>query len=223
MPEAIKKPTFVNLDQKNAPMLNDILDIANRYASGLQHVHERKDKWIKKHDELKEHLTAVAVNLNAGTAYKQGFFVDSLHAFYEDMNGTCSEMRSLVFRSGDMPMQVVFSNEKGDKKEFTEHGFQVTFTPMVTGEIIVLLLPHYSELNKTPPSVTSLAIFNDPLALTMDETDKLIARGMEMAYFTSFTGIAEQQAEDELPSGPPKIPHHNTIGFKRYETTEKNK
>jgi len=202
-------------------MLNDIINIANQYAVGLEQVQKRKAQWITKHEELKNHLKSVAESLNANTTYKQGYFVDSLHAFDEEMNGTCSGMQCLVFRSGDMPMMVAFSNEKGEKKEFTEHGFQITFTPMVTGEVIVLLLPHFSELNKTPPQLETLAIISNAAEITMDDIDELLARGMELAYYTSFTGIATQKEVQE--NGTPNIPHHNPIGFKRYETTEKAK
>ncbi len=202
-------------------MLNDIINIANQYATGLEQVQNRKAQWINKHEELKNHLKLVAESLNAGTTYKQGYFVDSLHAFDEEMNGTCSGLQSLVFRSGDMPMMVAFSNEKGEKKEFTEHGFQITFTPMVTGEVIVLLMPHFSELNKNPPQITTLAIISNAAELLMDDIDELLARGMELAYYSSFTGIAAQKEVQE--NGAQNIPHHNPIGFKRYETTEKTK
>ncbi len=204
-------------------MLNDIVNIANQYAKGLEQVQSRKQQWIEKHEELKSHLKLVAETLNAQTTYKQGFFVDSLHAFDEEINGTCSGMQSLIFRSGDMPMQVAFCNDNGEKKEFTEHGFQITFTPMVTGEIIVLLMPHYSELNKTPPQITSLAIISNASELTMDDIDELLTRGLELAHSTSFTGIAAQKEVQENGKDTVNIPHHNPIGFKRYETTEKAK
>lgn len=201
-------------------MLDKILTIANKYAQGLAHVEKRKTSWITKHQEIKEYLTQLAETLNAKSEYKQGFFVDVMHAFNEEIKGSCSELQSLVFRSGDMPMLVSFSNEKGEKKDFTEHGFQITFTPSVTGEILIMLLPHYSELNQKPPAMAPLAIFTEPGIISMDTVDQIIARGMEAAYYTSFTGIAEQQIEEPGQQSI-NIPHHNPIGFKRYETTEK--
>jgi len=204
-------------------MDSKLLEIANRYALGLQRVQKRKESWTSKHTEIKEHLTAVASELNSQAGYKQGFFVDSMHAFDEEIHASCAELQSLVFRSGDMPMHVSFCNDKGEKKDLVEHGFQVTFTPSVTGEIFIFFTPHSSDLNTSSPAVAPLGIFNDPSAITPEHVDTLLAKAMEMAFFTSFTGVAEQLDEAEKPHKTVNIPHHNPIGFKRYETTEKAK
>ena len=201
-------------------MLNDILNIANRYARGLEHVQNRKAQWLSKHIELKGHLKKIADDLNANALYKQGFFVDTLHAFNEEINGICTDMPSLTLRSGDMSLLVTFTNEKGDCKEYMEHGFQITFNPIITGEVLIFLQPHYSDMNKTKPELISLAIINEPGQMTMDIIDAIISKGMEMAFYSSFTGVAEQNDDEPNPADPP---HHNPIGFKRYETTETGK
>ena len=203
-------------------MLKDILDVANKYAEGLKHVVDRRAQWLVKHNELKIHLTQIADDLNANSTYKQGFFVDILHAFNEDMNGTCSEMPSITFRSGDMPMLVTFHNTMGERKEYVEQGFRLTFNPTITGQIAILLFPHQSDLNKTPPPFATLAVLDDPATLTMDMADEIICKGIEWAYYSSFTGMSEQP--DENDQAEASQPHeHTPIGFKRYETTEKVK
>ncbi len=201
-------------------MLDDILNATNLYAQGLKNVKERRTSWQEKHKELKEHLKVIADELNATAAYKPGFFVDTLHAFNEEINGICKEMTSVTLRCGDMPMLVTFHNSIGEKKEYTEEGFRISFIPSVTGEIMVLLYAHHSELDKNAPKVGTLAIIPDPSGFTMDMADEIIAKGIEMAFYTSFTGMAEVQDENEKP-GERKEHPHNPIGFKRYETTEK--
>ncbi len=204
-------------------MLSEILQTANLYAAGLEHVREKRLQWIKKHDELKEHLKQVAAYLNENTTYKQGFFIDSLHAYNEDINGTCNEIPSLTFRSGDMPMLVGFHNSVGEKTEYMEEGFRITFNPMVTGDIMIMFLPHQSALNETPAEYSTLAVIKEPGEFTMDKADELIRMAIEAAFYSSFTGISEQP----LPAGQHEETHHplnrNPIGFKRYETTEKVK
>jgi hypothetical protein len=202
-------------------MLNDILNAANKYADGLKSVLDRREHWLVKHKELKDHLKKTADYLNVNTTYRQGFFIDTLHAFNEDMKGTCAEMPSITFRSGEMPMQVTFRNNIGERKEYIEQGFHITFNPTITGQIVVLLLPHYSDLNEKPLPYTTLAIIDDPGQLTMDFADEMIRKGLEAAFFSSFTGISEQ-GEEEQPEPNPSH-EHNPIGFKRYETTEKVK
>ena len=73
-------------------MLNDILNAANLYATGLKNVQDRRDQWLKKHTELKDHLKELADYLTANATYKQGFYVDVLHAFDEHMNGTVASL-----------------------------------------------------------------------------------------------------------------------------------
>ncbi len=203
-------------------MLTDILIAANRYDDGIKQVKERRANWIKKHTELKAHLKKVAEHLNNNTTYKQGFFVDTLRAFNEETNGVCNELPSVTFRSGDMPMLVTFRNSLGELKEYTEDGFRISFSPIITGEILVLLLPHHSDLNEKPAQYNTLAIINDPAAFTMDMADQIIAKGIEAAYYSSFTGMADIQKINEQAEAQ-KSPRYTPIGFKRYETTEKAK
>jgi hypothetical protein len=205
-------------------MFDNILNAANLYADGVKTVQDRRAQWIQKHDEIKKHLTEVATFLNGNAAYKQGFFVDDLHAFNEENNGTCADMPSLTFRSGEMPMLVMFRNSMGEKKEYHEKGFQISFMPTITGQVIVLLYPHQSDLSKPATPYTTLAIVDEPGNITLDVIDEIIAKGIEMAYYTSFTGMGTQTATEEEQEQPAQAPHaHSPIGFKRYETTEKPK
>jgi hypothetical protein len=201
--------------------IDEILKAADLYAEGLKKVEERKAQWVKKHTELKNHLKTIADVLNNKVAYEQGFFIDVLHAFNEETNSTCSEMPSVTFRSGSMPMLVTFNNPAGEKKEFCEEGFRITFTPLITGELLVLLYPHESELNKPDPPYTTMAMIKEPGELTMEMANNFIKNGIEAAYYSSFTGIAETRRDDD--ENPPAPPQRNLIGFKRYETTEKTK
>jgi hypothetical protein len=202
-------------------MLPEILKTADLYSTGIKNVENRREQWLKKHTELKDHLTEVAKYLNENTGYKQGFFVDTLHAFNEDMHGVCTEMPSITFRSGDMPMQVSFHNSVGERKEYIEEGFRISFTPAITGELIVLLSPHHSELDQEQPQVATIAVIKDPVTLTMDIADKLVNRAMQIAFYSSYTGVADLQQEED--AARLNVPRHNPIGFKRYETTEKVK
>ena len=205
-------------------MLNDLLKTAELYAHGLDTVQKRREQWIKKHEEIRDHLRLIADYLNNKSTYKQGFFVDTLHAFNEDINGTSAKLPSVTFRSGAMPMLVTFRNSMGEKKSFKEDGFHISFNPTITGQIIILLLPHQSELNKTPLPYTTIAVINNPIDITMDFIEQVIARGMEAAYYTSFTGMGEQPNETpEQTTQPIAVNERNPIGFKRYETTEKIK
>ncbi len=201
-------------------MQTDILNAANLYAEGVKHVQDRREQWLKKQVELVKHMKEIAEYLNANAEYKQGFFVDSLHAFNEDIKGTSSKMPSVSFRSGEMPMLVTFKNSMGEKKGYVEEGFHITFNPTITGEIVVLLLPHQSDLNDEPPPYTTLAIIDDPIELTMDLAEQIIKTGMEIAQKSSFTGMTVRtDDEDDIP----QVRQTNPIGFKRYETTEKIK
>ncbi len=204
-------------------MMDDILKASNLYAEGLKHVRARRDAWLKKHKELKTHLMEVADYLDAHTEYKQDFYVDSLMAFSEDINGTCSAMPSISFRSGRMPMLVTFRNNIGERKEFDEDGFSITFTPLITGQLVVMLAPHQSDLNKIEQSFATLAVIDDPEQLTMEIADQIIAKGIEAAWYTSFTGLAERQDQEDEEEQK-RLPRAQTpIGFKRYETTEQVK
>jgi len=204
-------------------MLNDILNIANLYDEGLKRVQDRRAKWLVKHKEIIAHLKEIADYLNSNAAYKQGFYVDTLHAFNEDMNGTCADMPSITFRSGEMPMLVTFRNSMGERKEYIEEGFRITFNPTITGQILVLLFPHYSELNQKPLPYLTLAVIDDPGTFTNDMAEEIVTNGIQAAFYSSFTGMSEQPVEENKHAEPVPAPHHNPIGFKRYETTEKVK
>jgi hypothetical protein len=201
-------------------MLNDILSKANKYAEGLEKIQARKEQWLKKHTELKAHLEKIADYLDANTTYKQDFYVDLLHAYNENMHGTCADVPSVCFRSGDMPMYLTFRNSLGERKSYVEEGFSITFNPTITGQIVVYLVPHESDLNKTPPPYSSLAIIDDPASLTMEIVDQLISAGIEAAYYTSFTGMGDRVTENDQAESHAPV-QRNPIGFKRYETTQK--
>jgi hypothetical protein len=203
-------------------MLDNLLQIADLYANGLKNVQLRREQWLTKYTELRDHLTETATYLNTNGKYKQGFFVDTLHAFNEDINGTSNKMPSVSFRSGEMPMLITFRNSMGEKKSYVEEGFIISFNPTITGQIVVLLLPHQSELNKNQLQYTSLAVINDPTELTVETIDQIIARGIETAFYTSFTGMAELSADNETANQIPAVAR-NPIGFKKYETTERVK
>jgi len=206
-------------------MINDILQAANMYAEGLKNVQARRDEWVKMHTHLCDHLKEIATELNTKGLYKQMFYVDTAHAFDEEMNGTSADMPSITLRSSDMPIGVKFQNPLGEKKEYVENGFHITFSPVITGQLIVTLLPHYSDTNGKPPESVLLAVIDDLSQLTDDATDNIVAQGIATAFYSSFTGMAERPEEGEekekIPP-PPAAPRATSpIGFKRYETTEK--
>ncbi len=202
-------------------MIDLILKITDRYAEGLKGVLDRRSQWLNHHKEVRDHLKEIAAVLNEKASYKPNYFVDTNHAFSEEINGTCANLPSLTFRCGEMPLDLSFKNAMGERKEYTEQGFYITFTPVITGQIIVLLLPHYSPLIGEKPEYINIAVIDHPENLTPDAIDQIIARGMEMAYYSSFTGMMDQQ-KLELHEQENQRPH-TPIGFKRYESTEKVK
>lgn len=199
-------------------MFEEILKIANRYNDGYAKVKERRDQWLHKSEELREHLMQIADHLNNNATYKQGFYVDTLHAFNEDIRGTSNRMPSVAFRSGPMPMLVTFRNSMGEKKTYDEEGFSISFNPTITGQVLVLLQPHYSDLDKKLPEMVSLGMFQEPGEITMEEANELIKRGMEEAFYSSFTGMAFPPQDEEAENTPPQ---RTLIGFKRHDTTQK--
>ncbi|GAA4469396.1 hypothetical protein GCM10023093_28820 [Nemorincola caseinilytica] len=199
-------------------MFDEILNWANRYDEGLAHVHSRQDQWLAGHERVRDHLKAIADHLNQNARYRQGFFVDTLHAFNEGMRGTNTRMPSLEFRSGPMPMPITFRNSIGEKMTYEEEGFSISFTPTITGEILVLLQPHTSDLEQDPPELVTLGVIREPGQLTNPVIEQLIARGMEIAFYGSFTGMGEQP---HLIDQDDMALKRNPIGFKRHDTTEK--
>lgn len=201
-------------------MTNDILNAANKYTEGLKNVETRRRKWIEKSKEVKEHLKLVAKWLNENATYKQGFYVDGFHAFNEEIDGTCADMPGITFRSGSMTMAIEFRNAMGDKKEYIEKGFRLMFNPVITGHIAVLLYPHHNELNDNEAQYITLLVIDNSDLLTTDELDKIVAKALEVAFYSSFTGMSEPRPALAEPSNL-QIPKHNTVGFKRFDTTEK--
>ena len=180
-------------------MNDQILIAANLYAEGVKNVTERREQWLEKHKELKARLMEIAAYLNANATYKQGFFVDILHAFDEEMNGTSANMPSVTFRSGSMPMLVTFRNSMGEKKGYAEDGFHISFNPTITGSVVVLLLPHHSDLNKEPAQFMTLSVFEQPSEITMEIADQIIARGIEIAFYSSFTPLIDKYETKDNP------------------------
>ena len=200
-------------------MNNEILAVANLYATGLKNVESRREQWLEKYKEVREHLKEVATYLNENATYKPGYFVDTSYAYNEEINGTCAKIPSLVFRSGSMPMNVSFKSASAEKKEYTEDGFHLTFMPTITGQVIVVLLPHSSSLDTEKPEEIHLAVIDNPSALTLNDVDIIVLKAMKMAFYSSFTGMVELH-EQEMHQVQQK---HTPIGFKRHESTEKVK
>ncbi len=200
-------------------MTNEILNAANKYARGLKNVEARRAQWLEKYKQVREQLTAIADQLNEKADYKPGYFVDTSHAYNEEINGTCANIPAVTFRSGSMPMNVSFRNAVSGHKEYTEHGFHVTFMPAITGQVLVLLQLHTSSLDNQKPEEVNLAVIDTPAAITMNDVDALMLKAIKMAFYTSFTGMIDLQ-DEEVTTTQPK---YNPIGFKRYESTEKVK
>lgn len=194
-------------------MLKNILDAANKYAEGLKHVQHRREIWAKSSEELKTQLKEIADYLNKNSQSKIGFFVDSYYAFDETINGACIEMPSITFRSGDVPMDLTFRNDDGNTIAYAEKGFQITFNPSPTGEIVVWLVPHHNNLQtEQEPKYTTLMIIEDLDNFTPQMVEDIIEQGIEVAFYSSFAGITEIKDQASASYAP--------IGFRRYETTE---
>ena len=199
----------------------NILAVVDSYAEGLKKVMSRRGHWLEKHKEVRDHLKEIATFLAEKSAYKPGFFVDVNHAYNEPSNGTCASLPSLTLRSGPMSLDVTFKNASGEKKEYMEEGFHLTLTPTITGQILILLLPHYSILFTERPEYMTLAVIDDPAMLTPDAVDQIVEKAINTAFYSSFTGMAELRHREA--DGGQKQYQHAPIGFKRYESTEKVK
>lgn len=194
-------------------MLKKILDTANRYAEGLKHVQHRRELWVTKSEQLKTQLKQIAEYLNENSQSGIKFYVDSYYAFDETINGSCIEMPSITFRSGDVPMDLTFKNDDGNTITYAEKGFQITFNPSPTGEIVVWLMPHHNNLQtEQEPKYTTMTIINDLDNFTPQMVEDIIAQGMEIAFYSSYVGITEIKSQAVATYAP--------IGFRRYETTE---
>ncbi len=200
-------------------MFENILKVADQYDEGLAQVKNRREQWLEKYEMVRDHLKNMAAYLNQHAKYKQGFFVDTLFAYNEDIMGTNSRLPSITFRTGSMPMLVTFRNSMGEKKAYTEEGFSVSFTPSITGQIVAFLQPHYSSLDKEPPEIATLALINKPGELTPAVVEEIITKGMEVAFQSSFTAMGSTPEEEE--NNEKKIAKRNPIGFRKHDTTEK--
>ncbi len=203
-------------------VMDKILMVANRYAEGLKKVEGRRAEWLEHFKEVRAHLIEIATLLNETADYKPGYYVDTSHAYNEDINGSCAKLPSLTLRCGDMPLNVSFKSASGEKKEYIEEGFYLTFTPTITGQILVLLQPHYSTSAGEKPDYMNIAVIDHPAQLTSDVIDELVAKGMEVAFYTSFTGMVDLQLK-EMEESQKEYHQPAPIGFKRYESTEKVK
>ncbi len=202
-------------------MYNEILNASNKYAEGFEHILKRRSMWLEHYKEIKAHLVDIANYLNENSKYAQGFFVDTNLAYNEQINGTCANLPSLTFRSGEMPMQVTFRNAGGERREYVEEGFALMFTPTVAGQIMVLLMPHYTTMDAEKPQYETVAIVDEPSAITKEMVNTIIAKGIEAAYYTSFTGFTDLQAKEIEEVQVQK--QYTPIGFKRHDSTEKVK
>lgn len=198
-------------------MLTDLLNAANKYTDGINNVQQRKHEWQKKSIEIRDHLKEIATYLDTNSTYKPGFYVDTYHAFIEEINGVCNEFSSVTFRCGETDMGLVFRNNMGQKKAFVEKGFQLTFNPTITGQVLILLLPHHSDLTDKEPEYINIGVINNIEQFNNDALDTVVSKALEIAFHTSFAGMAEQQ---EIPQAPP-VHHYTPIGFKKFDSTEK--
>ncbi|RYD58417.1 MAG: hypothetical protein EOP56_05750 [Sphingobacteriales bacterium] len=191
--------------------MEQILRAVNLYAEGAKKVEQRRDDWVKKMPELKQQLKSIAKYLSENADYKPGFYVDTLYAYDEESNGICRRMPSLAFRSGPMPLFVDFDKDGQRTKTYTENGFQIMFSPIITGQVLVTLFYHSNALIDASEKAKDMMLIDNPAAISKELIDAIIENGIEAAFYSSYTGIAEQKETSYTP-----------IGFKtqRAETTE---
>ncbi len=199
--------------------MDEILKIANKYAKGQADVLNRRNEWLQKSKEVLAQLKEIAAFLNEKGEYGAKYHVDVHLAYNEENHGTCEGLPSITFRSGQMPLHITFRNVGGTNVEFVEEGFHLTFTPSIAGEILVLLVPHTGNFTREQPELEEVAIIENPGAITREIINTIMAKGLEAAYFSSYTGLIERQnlEQDEEQKQYQRVP----IGFKRFETTEK--
>jgi hypothetical protein len=198
--------------------MEEILKAANLYATGLAEVKKRRTAWLNNHKAVRQYLVDIAHYLNANAAYKQQFSVHTNRAFHEAIRGSCAEVPSITFKSDDMPQYISFRNTEGERAEFLESGFELTFSPTLTGQIVILLLPHHNPLNEASIEYVTLAVIDEPGAIDQDAINQIVAKAIEMAYYTSFTGMID--LEEQEMNAAQKQMKRTPIGFKRYETNE---
>jgi hypothetical protein len=82
-----------------------------------------------------------------------------------------------------------------------------------------LLQPHYSNGSEKPEFI-NIAIVDHPKQLTSEVIDELVAKAMEVAFYSSFTGMVDLQ-QHEMQQESQKQYKPEPIGFRRYESTQK--
>lgn len=198
-------------------MNRTILETINLYAEGQQTVQRKRTDWLKKFKEVREILKQMAAYLNENATYKAGYFVDTNHAFNEEINGTCADIPSLSFRCGEMPLNISFRNASGERRAYAEEGFLIMFAPTITGQVVVMLRPHHSSLSTEKPNFHNIAVIDEPGNLTVNDVHAILAKGIETALQTSYTGMAlAKEKQNDTPTAKNYIP----IGFRRFESTQ---
>jgi len=192
-------------------MTEQILQAANRYAEGVNAVEQRRHAWMQKAIDVEKHLKEIADYLNANAAYKANYYTEVQHAYDEHTDGSCIAMAAVMFGTRKMPMMLVFEDKDKKKKEVFESGFVLSFSPSVTGQIVVQLLPHHNELQPEPPVPVVLEIIDEVDKLTNEDLDGLIIAALTNALHTSFTGVAEAEKYNKETRTP--------IGFRMHEGT----
>ena len=159
-------------------MIEQILQAANRYADGVNAVEQRRHAWAQKAIEVEKHLKEIADYLNTNAAYKANYHTEVQHAYDEHSDGSCIAMPAVILGSGKMPMLLVFEDKDKKKKEIFESGFELSFNPSVTGQIIVQLIPHHNELQQQPPMPVVLEIIDDVSKITNEDLDALVINAL---------------------------------------------
>jgi hypothetical protein len=191
-------------------MSKKITAIVNKYAEGIEHVERRREDWLQKAKEVKSVLKRIAEELETEAKYKPGFHVDELHAYDDEINGTCVKMPSITFKCGNMSMGITFNNSVNGEKEYVEKGFMIGFYPAITGLVYVMLYLHKNDFQAQATPPVNLMVINEPKDLSESAIENIVAQGVEIAFHSSYAGISEQSEE----------PEYTPIGFRKRDSTE---
>ena len=193
--------------------MEQILQAANKYSEGLNAVLKRRKDWLDHYKTVRERLQKIAEYLNTNSSYKQHFVVHTHRAYNDSIEGSCTEVSALVFKSGEMSQHLTFRNAIGEHAEYVEGGFELTFSPSITGQIVLMMLPHTGTMNIHKREQQVVAIIDNPMSLTHDLIDDIVTKALMAAFHTSFTGMAEQN--EEMMTEQAKIQQRTPIGFRR--------
>ena len=168
---------------------NELTKIANEYLAAFDNRNKRFKAWTEGGigDFVKSVLTEIKDDLQKNVAYfTSNIYVGEETAQMETDNRTLynQSMRTLILRSGAMPVSTFKASKGSSFSSIIEEGFQIRFNPMLNGKIHVFVYGHHYQGKE--PEYKNLEVVDDPQKLTKEKIQELVSLGLTYAKTTSF-------------------------------------